>query len=104
MAKKNPPAATPPPEEPVSAPVEPQPETAAATPQEIIASPGDKVTYGAGRKISDDKYGSYDFHVSISTEIRAGETAGTAIKRSINFVEKVLEHKAGQMRERRLRY
>jgi len=60
--------------------------------QEVIEIKGDRVVYGASRKVSDGNYGSYDFHCSLSTDVKPGETAGQTINRSIAFVEKVLGH------------
>lgn len=80
-----------------------EPET---TPEvaDTLGTVGDKVTYGAGRKLTDGNYGSYDFHCSMSTEIRPGEAAKDAVKRSIAFVEMVIEHKAQSMTKKKLKY
>ncbi len=60
-------------------------------------TPGMKINYGAGRKVSDDNYGSYDFHCSMPMDVTDKTTALIALKACAGFVEEVLEkqvHKA----------
>lgn len=64
---------------------------------DAVSGPGTKVTYGAGRKVSDGNYGSYDFHCSISLEVKPGETPIDTVKQGIAFVERVIGNKAGQV-------
>ena len=64
----------------------------------------DRVVYGGSRKVSDGNYGSYDFHCSLSSDVRPGETVGEAVKRSIVFVEKVLEFKIQQCKQGQLKF
>lgn len=64
--------------------------------QETLEIKGDRVVYGAGRKISDGNYGSYDFHCSLSTDVKPGETTGQTVNRAIGFVEKVLTHQVSK--------
>lgn len=67
-------------------------ETESAPTGETLEIKGDRVVYGAGRKISDGNYGSYDFHCSLSTDVKPGETTGQTVNRAIAFVEKVITH------------
>lgn len=64
---------------------------------EPVLTAGTKVTYGAGRKVSDGNYGSYDFHCSISVDVKPGETPIDTIKEGIAFVERVIGNKVGQV-------
>lgn len=61
---------------------------------EPVESAGTKVTYGAGRKVSDNNYGSYDFHCSISMDVKPGESPIETVKKGIAFVERVIGNKA----------
>lgn len=65
---------------------------------------GDRISYSAGRKVSDGNYGSYDFHCSMSTDVKPGESQGDAVKRAIGFVEKVVEFKCTQAQGEKLKY
>lgn len=71
---------------------------------EVLEIKGDRVVYGAGRKVSDGNYGSYDFHCSLSTDVKPGETVGQTVNRSVAFVEKVLSTKVAQATESKMRY
>ena len=64
----------------------------------------DRVVYGASRKVSDGNYGSYDFHCSLSTDVRPGESHTEAIKRAVGFVEKVVGFKVQQGMNNKLKY
>lgn len=62
-------------------------------PKKVDVTPGDKVSFSSGRKISDGNYGSFDVHCSVSTEVRVGEGLEEAMDRAIVFVEKTLAKK-----------
>lgn len=59
----------------------------------------DRISYSAGRKISDGDYGSYDFHVSMSTDVQEGESLKDATQRAVKQVEKLLSFKIRQFQE-----
>lgn len=65
-----------------------------------------RVNYAAGRKISHPhkQYESYDFHVSISTDLLPGETPSDAFGRCEAFVERELKAKGRQVRRGELEY
>lgn len=71
---------------------------------EVVSGPGTKVTYGAGRKVSDGNYGSYDFHCSISLEVKPGETPIDTVKQGIAFVERVIGNKIASTASKKLKY
>lgn len=71
---------------------------------ETLEIKADRVVYGASRKVSDGKYGSYDFHCSLSTDVKPAEKTGDAVNRAIQFVEKVITHKIGQGTTGKLKY
>lgn len=71
---------------------------------EVVSGPGTKVTYGAGRKVSDGNYGSYDFHCSISLEVKPGETPIDTVKQGIAFVERVIGNKIASTTSKKLKY
>lgn len=64
----------------------------------------DRVSYGAGRKVSDGNYGSYDFHCSVSTDVKGGEQPLDAVKRAVKYVETVLASKIKQAGEEKMGY
>lgn len=47
----------------------------------------DRVSFSAGRKVSDGAYGSYDVHMSYSTDCKEGEEPQQAMDRAQAFVE-----------------
>lgn len=71
---------------------------------EVATRPGTKVTFGAGRKVSDSNYGSYDFHCSMSTEVEVGETPIDAIKRCADFAERVITSRIASANKKKLPY
>lgn len=68
------------------------------------APAGTKITFGAGRKVSDGNYGSYDFHCSISLEANGTETPEEIVKKGIAFTEAVLGAKVKSATAKRLAY
>lgn len=64
----------------------------------------DSVTYSAGRKLSDGNYGSHDFFVSYSTEVKDVETIDDAMSRAMEVVEKVLAGKCKQAHRNNMPY
>lgn len=75
--------------------------------QDVLRTPapeGTKVTFGAGRKVSDGNYGSYDFHCSISMESDGTQTPEQLVKRGIAFTEAVLGAKVKSAASKRLSY
>ena len=66
---------------------------------------GDKatITYGASRKISDNNYGSYEFHASISVE-STPEKAKETLAKAIAFVEGTIKSKVDQGNQGKLPY
>lgn len=71
---------------------------------EIMEAPGTRVTLGAGRKISDGNYGSYDFHCSMTTDVKVGESPIDAAKRCIAFNERVIATKVASAAKKKLSY
>ena len=68
-----------------------------------------RVSYAAGRKVTDDEFGSFDFHVSISADITDGTSASLGhIDSFIHVlaarVEDVLAAKVKQVEDRSLPY
>jgi len=72
--------------------------------EEEIKIEGDRISFSAGRKISDGNYGSYDFHCSMSTDVKPEEKTGDAVNRAIRFVEKVINFKVEQGQAGKLKY
>lgn len=75
--------------------------------QGVLKTPlpaGSKVTYGAGRKVSDGNYGSFDFHCSISLESDGTQTPEELVKRGIAFAETVLGAKTRAAASKKLNY
>jgi hypothetical protein len=48
---------------------------------------GPRISYSTGTKIGDNKYGSFDVHISMSDDVRPGETEKDTLKRLQAFVE-----------------
>ncbi|NBW99425.1 hypothetical protein EBR03_07620 [bacterium] len=53
----------------------------------------DRISYSAGMKVNIGNYESADFHVSMSSDVRAKETPEQALKRIAEFVDGELEKK-----------
>jgi hypothetical protein len=62
------------------------------------------LSYSAGRKVSDDNYGSFDFHVSVSGEVGEDEKPVEVLKEFIDFSSDVLRIKVKQARQKKLEY
>lgn len=80
---------------------------ATAFTQGVLDTPvpaGTKVTYGAGRKISDNNYGSLDFHCSISLESNGSQTPRELVQQGIAFTEAVIGSKVKQAKAAKLGY
>lgn len=66
----------------------------------------EKVSYSAGRKINDpaERYATFDFHASYSTDVCPGETPMDAYLRAAEVVEAMLEKKVRQAQRGKLQY
>lgn len=64
----------------------------------------DRVVYGASRKVTDGNYGSYDFHCSLSTDVKPEEQVTDTVNRAVRFVETVLTHKINQTNQKKMGY
>ena len=64
----------------------------------------DRINFGVGRKISDGNYGSYDFHCSMSTDVKPNETPKEAVMRCMQFAEGVINYKIRQGNGGKLNY
>ena len=58
----------------------------------------DRISIGLGRKMSEGKgkFGSYDFHVSYSSDVNVGETPEQAINRVKKVVEIIITEQVRQ--------
>jgi len=65
-------------------------------PAEITA---DRISYSFGRKINTAKYESADVHVSLSTDLRKGETVAQALERAAKIVEDQVMEKCDEIRD-----
>lgn len=63
-----------------------------------------RVNYGTSRKISDGNYGSYDFHCSISVDVKEGEEVKDVVGKCIQFTEAVVKSKVEQGQKGKLPY
>lgn len=57
----------------------------------------DRVSYSFGMKINIAKFETADFHISIESDVKAGETVETAIDRVRTQVEKESEKKFDEL-------
>ena len=62
-------------------------------------SEADRVNYSYGMKVNMGNYESADFHVSLSTDVKEGETPKQALARAIKFVEAEAEVKFDELVE-----
>ena len=62
-------------------------------------SESDRVNYSYGMKVNLGNYESADFHMSLSSDVRAGETPEDAMERVKFFVENESEKKFDELRE-----
>lgn len=58
----------------------------------------DRISYSFGRKISTAQYESADVHISLSTDLREGETVEKAIQRAAKIVETEVLDKCDEIR------
>lgn len=61
----------------------------------------DRISVSMGRKISDDSYGSFDFHYSYSTDVEPGEDASAAQDRAEDVVLDRLRSRVKQYMDRK---
>ena len=59
----------------------------------------DRISYTFGMKLNMGNYESADFHISLSSDLKAGETHEKALKRVQTFVEDEAERKLDELRE-----
>lgn len=59
----------------------------------------DKVNYSYGMKINMGNYESADFHISLTTDVKEGETLKQAYERAVKFVEREAEVKFNELIE-----
>jgi hypothetical protein len=59
----------------------------------------DKVNYSYGMKVNMGNYESADFHISLTTDVKEGETPKQAYERAVKFVEKEAEVKFNELVE-----
>lgn len=62
-----------------------------------------QITYAADRKISDNNYGSFGFHISITMDVEEGEL-GKKTEQAVKYVEAVLAKKVKQVDQYSLPY
>ena len=62
-------------------------------------SESDRVNYSYGMKVNLGNYESADFHMSLSSDVRVGETPEDAMERVKFFVENESEKKFDELRE-----
>lgn len=55
-----------------------------------------RINYSAGRKVSDDDYGSFSFQASVSLDIEEDSTMSLTLAKAIKMVEAVLTKKVKQ--------
>lgn len=59
----------------------------------------DRISYSWGMKLNLGNYQSADFHMSLSSDVKAGETPEKAMKRARDFIEKESEKKLDELRD-----